>query len=242
MDPLPVGYPSGETAVIIHLSARSLRPGNQPRPLPCTSGAPDPNCPTGQQAGLRASVAPETAQLDRCFLVETNSGPTSSPVYGPRPAALIPGTGAHVWAEGCGDTPRTSRPASPAAGAASRPPGPGLRSGPPARPLASGGGAGRRQGLQCPVQGAGQRYRAVQPGQAEQLPGPGPGADYLQAGPVRGGTPGRADQRREPGRINEADLVKVDDQRAAAGGQLERRSRSRVTVAMSTSPATATIA
>jgi hypothetical protein len=79
----------------------------------------------------------------------------------------------------------------------------------PVRPLA-GGGPGRRQGLQCPVQGAGQRYRAVQPGQAEQLPGPGPGADHLQAGPVRGRTPGRADQRREPGRINEADLVKVD--------------------------------
>jgi hypothetical protein len=56
----------------------------------------------------------------------------------------------------------------------------------------AGGGPGRRQGLQCSVQGAGQRYRAVQPGQAEQLPGPGPGADYLQAGPVRGGTPGRA--------------------------------------------------
>jgi len=58
---------------------------------------------------------------------------------------------------------------------------------------------------------------------------------------VRGGTPGRADQRREPGRINEADLVKVDNQRVAAGCQLEKRSRSRVTVAMSTSPATATI-
>jgi hypothetical protein len=27
---------------------------------------------------------------------------------------------------------------------------------------------------------------AVQSGQAEQLPGPGPGADYLQAGPVHG--------------------------------------------------------
>ena len=36
------------------------------------------------------------------------------------------------------------------------------------------------------------------------------------------GTPGRADQRREPGRINEADLVKVDYQRAAAGCQLEK--------------------
>ena len=89
-------------------------------------------------------------------------------------------------------------------------------------PLASGGGPGRRPGLQCPVQGAGQRYLAVQSGQPEQLPGPGPGADYLQAGPVRGGTPGRADQRREPGRINEADLVKVDYQRAAAGCQLEK--------------------
>jgi hypothetical protein len=39
---------------------------------------------------------------------------------------------------------------------------------------------------------------------------------------VRGGAPGRADQRREPGRINEADLVKVDDQRAAAGCQPEK--------------------
>jgi hypothetical protein len=39
---------------------------------------------------------------------------------------------------------------------------------------------------------------------------------------VRGGAPGRADQRREPGRINEADLVKVDYQRAAAGCQLEK--------------------
>ena len=41
-------------------------------------------------------------------------------------------------------------------------PGPGLGpwSGPAARPLA--GGGGRRQGLQRPVQGAGQRYPAVQ--------------------------------------------------------------------------------
>jgi len=39
---------------------------------------------------------------------------------------------------------------------------------------------------------------------------------------VRGGTPGRAGQCREPGRINEADLVKVDYQRAAFGRQLEK--------------------
>ena len=96
-----------------------------------------------------------------------------------------------------------------------------LRAGSAARPLA--GGVGRAsQGLQCAVQGADQRYLLVQSGQAEQLPDPGPGADYLQAGPVRGGTPGRADQRREPGRINEADLVKIDYQRAAAGCQLEK--------------------
>ena len=102
-------------------------------------------------------------------------------------------------------------------------PGTGAGAGPPARPLAGGGGPDRpRQRLQCPVQGAGQRYLAVQSGQTEQLPGPGPVADYLQAGPVRGGTPGRADQRREPGGINEADLVKVDYQRAAAGCQLEK--------------------
>ena len=61
------------------------------------------------------------------------------------------------------------------------------------RTLASGGRLGRRQGLQCPVQGVGQRYLAVQSGQAEQLPGPGPSADCLQAGPVRVGPPGRAD-------------------------------------------------
>ena len=44
--------------------------------------------------------------------------------------------------------------------------------------------------------------------------GPG-GADCLQAGPVPGGTPGRANRRCEPGRMNEADLVKVNYQRAA---------------------------
>jgi hypothetical protein len=39
---------------------------------------------------------------------------------------------------------------------------------------------------------------------------------------VRGGAVGRADQRGQPGRIDEADLVQVGHQRAAAGGQLEQ--------------------
>jgi hypothetical protein len=43
-----------------------------------------------------------------------------------------------------------------------------------------------------------------------------------QAAAVRGGALGRADQRGEPGQVDEADLVQVDHQRAAAGCRLEK--------------------
>ena len=39
---------------------------------------------------------------------------------------------------------------------------------------------------------------------------------------VRGGTLGRADQRAEPGRVDEADLVQVIHQRPAGGRQVEK--------------------
>ena len=56
----------------------------------------------------------------------------------------------------------------------------------------------------------------------EQLPGLGPGADHVQAGAVRGGAAGRADQRPEPAGVDEADLVQVGDHRAAFTGQREQ--------------------
>ena len=59
--------------------------------------------------------------------------------------------------------------------------------------LLAGRGPGRCQGCQGLVQGAGQRYLAVQPGQAEQLPYLRPGTGNVQAGAVRGGALGRAD-------------------------------------------------
>src|SRR5580700_9948209 len=81
--------------------------------------------------------------------------------------------------------PPSTEPTDPAAaaGAASRPPGPGLRSGPPARPLAGGRGPGRRQGFQCPVQGAGQRYLAVQSGQPNRRSGPTQAPDPTRPSP-----------------------------------------------------------
>ena len=57
---------------------------------------------------------------------------------------------------------------------------------------------------------------------------------------MRGGAVGRADQRGQSGRIDEADLVQVGDQRPAAGGQLEQPLRQPAAVAMSISPATVT--
>jgi len=63
----------------------------------------------------------------------------------------------------------------------------------------------------------------------------------VQAAALRGGPFGRADQHGQPGRIDEADLVQVGHQRAAAGGQLEQAAPAAGTaVAMSISPATVT--
>ena len=86
-----------------------------------------------------------------------------------------------------------------------------------ARGLA-GCGTGRLQGL---VQGTGQRYPAVQPGQAEQFADLRPVAGRVHAAAVRG-VIGRADQRAGPGGVDEADLVQVSHQRAAAGRQSEK--------------------
>jgi len=94
----------------------------------------------------------------------------------------------------------------------------GLRSGTALSGLLAGLRSGPLSGRQCLVQGAGQRYPAVQPGQPEQLADPGLGADHLQAAAARGGALGRPDQRAEPGRVDEADPVQVGHQRAAAGG------------------------
>ena len=90
---------------------------------------------------------------------------------------------------------------------------PGTRACGPGRlcaPLA-GRAPGRYQGVQGLIQGAGRRQPAVQPGQPEQLADLRPGADQVQAAAVRGGPLGRADQRGQPGRIDEADLVQVGD-------------------------------
>jgi hypothetical protein len=53
----------------------------------------------------------------------------------------------------------------------------------------------------------------IQPGQPEQPHGLRSAAGRVQAGPVPGGAPGRADQRPELGGVDEADLVQVDDLR-----------------------------
>ena len=55
-------------------------------------------------------------------------------------------------------------------------------------------GPGCREGLHGLVQGPGQRYPAVQPGQPEQLADLRLGADHMQAAAVRLGPPGHADQ------------------------------------------------
>lgn len=59
---------------------------------------------------------------------------------------------------------------------------------------ASGCGPASRQGFQGLVQGAGQRYPAVQPGKAEQLADLRLAADHVQAAAAGGSTLGRADQ------------------------------------------------
>jgi hypothetical protein len=64
-----------------------------------------------------------------------------------------------------------------------------------------------------------QGYLTVQPGDPEQPPGLGPGADHVQAGPVLGSFTGGASQCPQPGGVDEADLVQVGDQRNAADGQ-----------------------
>src|SRR6266702_8123248 len=87
---------------------------------------------------------------------------------------------------------------------------------------ASGCGPGSRQGLQGLVQGAGQQYLAVQPGNAEQLADLRSAADRVQAAAAGGSTLGRADQRGEPGGVDEADLIQVGHQRAATGCQFEK--------------------
>jgi hypothetical protein len=79
---------------------------------------------------------------------------------------------------------------------------------------------GSLQGLQGLVQGPGQGYPAVQPGQAEQLADLRPATDCVQAAAAGGSTLGRADQRGEPGGVDEADLVQVGFQRAATGWKL----------------------
>lgn len=75
---------------------------------------------------------------------------------------------------------------------------------------------GSLQGL---VQRAGQRYPAVQPGEAEQLADPRPDRDRIQAAAVGCGALGRADQCGEPCGVDKADLVQVGHQRAATGCQ-----------------------
>ena len=72
---------------------------------------------------------------------------------------------------------------------------------------ASGCGLGRCPSPQCLVQGAGQRYPAVQSRQAQQLADLRRGAGYLQAAAVRGCAVCRADQHGEPDGVDEADLA-----------------------------------
>ena len=78
-------------------------------------------------------------------------------------------------------------------------------------------------GLRCLKEDLGQarrqRHRLVQPGQPEQPPDLTPAADHAQAAPVRGRVPGRAGQRAEPGRVDEAHPVQVGHQRAAGRRQ-----------------------
>ena len=75
------------------------------------------------------------------------------------------------------------------------------------------GSVPRRQEHQRPVYRGRQRDPAVHPGQPQQLPGLRLGADRMQATAMRRGAASHADQRPEPGRIDERDPVQVNDQR-----------------------------
>ena len=66
-----------------------------------------------------------------------------------------------------------------------------------------------RQGFQSLVQSAGQGYPAVQSGNAEQLADLRPTADRRQTAAAGSSALGRADQRGEPGGVDEADLIQV---------------------------------
>jgi hypothetical protein len=82
--------------------------------------------------------------------------------------------------------------------------------------------AGCRQERPRLVHGVGERDPAVHPGQPQQLAGLRPGTDRMQAAAAHVGAAGHPDQGPEPGRINEADTVKVDDQRLPAVRQPEQ--------------------
>jgi hypothetical protein len=119
---------------------------------------------------------------------------------------------------------------------------PGLRSGSPCGLLA-GVWSGRRQSLQGLVQGAGQQYPAVQPGQPGQLQDLRPDADRAQAAAI----PPRARLAASASAPSPVESMKLAWSRSAISGRpvaasSKSHSRSRVTVAMSISPATATIA
>ena len=75
------------------------------------------------------------------------------------------------------------------------------------------------QGMERFGQVAGQGYLTVQPGDTEQPPGLGLGTDHVKAHPAGRRQAGRGGQGPQPGRVDEADLVQVSDQREAAGRQ-----------------------
>jgi hypothetical protein len=102
--------------------------------------------------------------------------------------------------------------------------------------------ASRSPELESLGQGSRQLDLAVEPGEAEQLAGLAAVADHLEAAPVRGGAPGRADDRAESRGVHETDLIQVGDDMPAAVRQRVQALAQLATVAISISPATVTMA